>query len=186
MFSLFFFLLSSLLCLCSASAIKNTTKVWDIIHDNLPELRLPYFSDFLVLLQTVLTLTVINSTELSEIFLVMGIAQICRAICCISTVLPPLKNYHDKYRLGGINGTGSEYIFSGHACYSAVCAIYLYKKGIFSPVTIFVYNSLSQFSIVITRNHYTVDVILAWIIVPLIYGNVMSAVKSSEFIQAML
>jgi hypothetical protein len=173
MISLFFFLLSSLCCVIGANIIHNhSTRIVDIVHDNLPPLNAPYISDILILFQTVTTVTLINKDVLSEMFLIMGIVQICRFLCFISTILPPLKNYHDKYRLGGINGNGSEYIFSGHASYSALCTIYLYTHNIISGFPLIAYNLTSQFLIIVTRNHYTVDIILAWIIVPLIYGNI--------------
>jgi len=173
MISLFFFLFSSLSCVITANLIKSEhNKVVDIIHTNIPYINLTYFSDALVLAQTALTASVVDSQSLSEIFLIMGIIQIFRCLCSASTVLPPLKNYSDKYRLGGLNGTGTEYIFSGHASYSSLGAIYLYTKGFVGIFPLLFYNIISQFSIIATRNHYTVDIILAWIIVPLVWGNV--------------
>lgn len=178
MISLFLFLLSSISCVITANLIRNNgEKVVDIIHENFPILRAPYLSDVLVLIQTISATTLMSTQNLSEIFLIMSIVQLARAICSITTVLPPLKNYHDKYRLGGINGTGTEYIFSGHASYSALSAIYLYKHNIVGLFPLIIYNLITQFLIIITRNHYTVDIILAWIIVPLVYGNVQMCLE---------
>jgi hypothetical protein len=178
MISLFLFLLTSLSCVITANLIKNNpTQIVDIIHHHVPLLKAPYISDTLVLLQTVFTTTVAPTDIISEMFIIISILQVFRILCSISTVLPPLKNYHDKYRLGGINGTGTEYIFSGHACYSCVSAIYLYKAKIFNVLTLIIYNIISQSLIVITRNHYTVDVVLAWIIAPLTYGNIQLCKK---------
>jgi hypothetical protein len=166
-----------MLCVITANLIKNDVKIVDIVHSNFGELNLPwsdtqkYLSDILVLLQTVYCVAIIDAGTLSELFLIMGLTQLCRVLCSASTVLPPLKNYGDKYRLGGINGTGTEYIFSGHASYSCISFIYLSKSMHISILS--VYNFISQFLIILTRNHYTVDIVLAWIIVPLIYGNVV-------------
>lgn len=173
MLSLFLFLLSSLSCVITANIIKSDPiHIVDIIHNNLPIIKAPYLSDILVLAQTVFAVTLMDRNNLTEMFLVMSIVQICRSICSLTTALPPLKNYHDKYRLGGINGTGTEYIFSGHASYSAMSVIYLYSNNIISGFNLLWYNLLSQFLIIVSRNHYTVDVVLAWIIVPIIYGNI--------------
>lgn len=181
MLSLFFYLSSSLLCVITAQLLPNdASKIVDIIHHNLPYLQWPYVSDALVLAQTILATTVMDTATLSEMFLIMGIVQIFRVLCSVSTILPPLKNYHDKYRLGGINGSGTEYIFSGHASYSAISAIYLYQRGWANLLPLLLYNILSQSLIVLTRNHYTVDVILAWIIVPLVYGNVQQCLRRSD------
>jgi hypothetical protein len=180
MLSLLLYLISSSLCLFSANMVKNnSSEIMDIIHDNIREISILYLSDFLVLIQTLFSVTLMNTEELMLNFLVMGIVQIFRSICTIVTPLPPLKKYQDKYRLGGLNGSGTEYIFSGHACYSALGAIFLYKHGIISPFPLVCYNIISQFLIVATRNHYTIDVILAWIITPLTYANVVLC-KNSE------
>lgn len=98
----------------------------------------------------------------------------------MSTVLPPLKNYRDKIRFGGINGSGTEYIFSGHASYSAIFSLYLYSKNIVSLYILFLYNFISQFLIIVSRNHYTVDVILAWIISSSLYTN-LQLCKRDEY-----
>jgi hypothetical protein len=181
MISLFFFLISSLGCVLTANMIKSHPKdVIDIIHHNVPYISLTYLSDALVLAQTALTATVVDSKSLAEIFLIMGVVQIFRCFCSASTVLPPLKNYSDKYRLGGLNGTGTEYIFSGHASYSALGAIYLYKEGIISLFPLILYNLISQLAIIITRNHYTVDIVLAWIIVPLVWGNMYFCTRDAQ------
>lgn len=181
MISLFFFLISSLGCVITANQIKNhQTKVIDIVHNNIPSIKLTYLSDTLVLAQTAITASAVDSQTLAEIFLIMGVIQIFRCLCSASTVLPPLKNYTDKYRLGGLNGTGTEYIFSGHASYSALGAIYLYKKGIVGLFPLLIYNAISQFTIIATRNHYTVDIVLAWIIVPLVWGNMYLCKRDAE------
>ena len=181
MISLLLYLFSSLCCVISANLIKNDpVKIIDIVHHNLPFLNVKYLSDFLVLSEIVLAVTLIDKDTLSELFFIMGITQFFRALCSLSTVLPPLKSYSEKIRLGGINGTGTEYIFSGHASYSAISAIYLYKKEILNFPFLFFYNLVSQFCIIITRNHYTVEIVLAWIIVPLIWGNVYLCKNSTD------
>lgn len=181
MISLLLFLASSLCCVISANLIKSDPiKVVDLLHTYIPPLKLTYLSDILVLAQTVFASALVDSQTLAEMLLIMSIVQFFRSICSISTALPPLKNYGDKYRIGGLNGTGTEYIFSGHACYSSISAIYLYNRNIIGLFSLIVYNCISQLSIIITRNHYTVDVILAWIITPLVWGNLHFCTTSPE------
>ena len=143
--SLLVYLLSSSLCILGANVIKNDeSRIIDIVHNNIPKINLKYLSDGLVLLQTVFTVSVLDSYSLSQFFLIMGIVQFFRFCCFVSTVLPPLKSYSEKYRLGGINGSGTEYIFSGHASYCAVTAIYLYTKGYADLFPLLFYNLLSH------------------------------------------
>ena len=175
MLSILFFIFSSCLCIFTAKGIKNPhNKILDCIHLRVPTIShipfLEYWSDILTGLQLFFCVSISDMEDISEMFTIMGITQISRTICNISTVLPPLKKYSDKIRLGGINGSGTDYIFSGHASYSALSFIYLLRYG-YSLYFLILYNLLSQVLISVSRNHYTVDVILAWIIVPLIWGN---------------
>lgn len=165
------YFLSSSLCVFTAKRLQNhPTKIIDLFHTYLPSIDIMYLSDALVAAQLLYTLKEMPAFLYKEFALIMGITQLCRVLCMISTILPPLKNYEDKARLMGVNGSGTEYIFSGHASYSAASFMYLYALG-FSPKLLILYNILSQSLIIASRNHYTVDVVLSWIIVPLIYGN---------------
>lgn len=170
MLSILFFIFSCFLCMHTAQNIKNpNNKIVDFIHSLIPYTdSLEYWSDILIFLQILFCLYISSINNITEMFLIMSITQICRTICNISTTLPQLKKYSDKIRLGGINGSGTEYIFSGHASYSAISFIYLIQYK-YNTYLLTIYNLFSQLLIIITRNHYTVDIVLAWIIVPLIW-----------------
>lgn len=173
MLSLLFFLLSSLGCVIAANLIRNDpTKIVDIVHANIQLLRAPYLSDILVFTQLVYTLIMVNIESIKEMMLIMGIIHVFRILCFTSTVLPPLKNYHDKIRIFGINGNGTEYIFSGHSCFEIISSIYLYTNQIIGFTPLFIYSITTQFLIIATQNHYTVDIVLAIIISFLVYSNV--------------
>lgn len=190
MISLLYFLFSSLACVAVSNTIgffrkespvgdrpkvadcyvgSATFKIFDVVHEMFPIVNLPYASDILIFLQTMYSIAMVDILELEKLFFVLGTVQCLRILCFSTTVLPPLKTYSEKYRIGGLNGTGNEYIFSGHACYACVSAISLYEKGIDLRLLVF-YNTVSQSLIVLSRNHYTVDVVLAWIITPLVYN----------------
>ena len=180
MISFVILLTSSIICLTTFRNITtHPTKIVDIVHNNIPKIIAPYVSDVMVLLQIIGTIFVMEYSDISKMFLSMAIIQLMRAACSSSTALPPLKHYNDKYRFGGVNGSGTEYIFSGHASISAYSAIYLWHYNILPSYLIFIYNLISQFLIVSTHNHYTVDVILAWIIVPLWYSNMYLCLEHS-------
>jgi len=172
MIPLFLFSSSSLLCVFLASMIKPQNKIVDIIHENTQPVKFCYLSDIMIFLQVCYFMCKVNYSTISEFLLQMSLLQLMRCVCFSSTVLPPLKKYSEKYRFGGINGSGTEYIFSGHACYSALTSFYLYKLKFSSFLPLFFYNLVSQFSISLTRNHYTVDVVLSWIISVLLWSNI--------------
>lgn len=173
-----FYILSSGLCVFVAKRLKNhPTKIIDLFHMYLPHIDIMYLSDTLVAAQLLYTLHKLPWILYREFAVVMGVTQLCRVLCMISTILPPLKNYNDKARLMGVNGSGTEYIFSGHASYSAASFLYLYSLGLVPPRFLALYNLLSQSLIIASKNHYTVDVVLSWIIVPLIYENRFSLLE---------
>ena len=101
----------------------------DNIHNNFKIFKYHYISDFLIFLQILFGIIKLEIYTIKEILLLISIIQFLRSICSITTVLPPLKNYKDKIRFGGLNGSGTEYIFSGHASYSAVITLFLYSEN---------------------------------------------------------
>jgi len=171
MWSFFVFLVTSFANVVVANLIPSSSgKIIDIIHSRFPRVQMPYVSDMMVLTQAMTMAAMVDAETLNFYFITMAITQFLRIFCMASTILPPLKNYHDKYRLGGINGSGTEYIFSGHACYAAISFIHLVH--IVPWYVLIPYNIVSQSLIVLSHNHYTVDIILSWMIVPLVYLNV--------------
>lgn len=181
MTSVYIFCISCLTCILSSRFIKNhNTKIVDIIHNNFRIFKYHHSSDFLIFLQILFGIIKLEIYTIKEILLLMSIIQFLRSICSITTVLPPLKNYKDKIRFGGLNGYGTEYIFSGHASYSAVTTLFLYSENILGFYTLFLYNCISQLLIVVSRNHYTIDVLLAWIISSLLYSNLQLCKRNED------
>lgn len=176
-----FFICSSLLCLEVAKYIPyEDGKVVDIIQNNIPYLDQKYTSDFFIISEVVVFLLTSSMTDISEGMLIAGIAQFMRAITICTTVLPPLRHNGNKIRMFGVLGHGTEYIFSGHSVYSCISTIYLFKNKIVSYEYLVIYNIIIHFLIIVTHNHYTIDVVLAWLIVPLIYGNLHFCQKVTE------
>ena len=169
-----FFIASIGTCLFVSNTIyADPHHIRDPIHMYFPRVNYKYLSDILITLQMSLLTFTITKVLLKEFFIVCGIIQFMRAITMSSTILPSLEHHNDKIRLGGLNGRGTEYIFSGHAVYACLSLIYLYKMGIVKLPILIIYNLISQLIIILSRNHYTVDVILSWMITPLVYGNVI-------------
>lgn len=169
MLSYILFFLSNYLCVNTARNLPKTNRVVDMVHEYFPMFRFSHMSDFLVCVQVVYTYTQITWAHLSEFCVCMAFIQICRILCFSTTILPQLRTYSSKQRFYGLNGSGTEYIFSGHASYTCLCTLYLLNLG-FSWGWLGIYNLLTQFLIIASRNHYTVDIILAWIIVPICYS----------------
>lgn len=165
---LIFFTLSSVLCVTIAKYLKpHPHKIRDLIHENFPFFsHCKYFSDILIFNQVAYFLTTLTLTDVEDSFLILGSAQCLRALTMSFTILPPLRHAKQKVRFGGLNGNGTEYIFSGHAVYACLSFLHLYPK---IGLILIPYNLLSQLMIILSHNHYTVDVLLSWIITPLLY-----------------
>ena len=92
------------------------------------------------------------------------------------TFLPKLPNDNHSSlnrRLFGLVGGESDYIWSGHASLVAIATTYLWKESsLKKQIGLLMYNMLLGILIIATRNHYTVDVYLAWII-----GGLLGCVK---------
>jgi hypothetical protein len=179
MLAIIAFGLSSLCCTTVSRHLRNDpVKIIDITHEYLYPIPDYYISDIMILLQILFSAAHLPFSDLEEIMAVMSIVQFFRCLCSASTVLPPLKRYQDKVRIGGINGSGTEYIFSGHASYA--CATFIYLWGLGYKIPLVIYNIISQYIICASKNHYTVDVVLAWIIVPLVWKNIDFCLKHGE------
>lgn len=146
------------------------TPIIDIFH-NLLFIKDYYLSDIMIVSQGLFTLLFVDYSEFEDICFIMAMTQILRSILSTVSILPPLKKYSDKNRVFGILGSGKEYIFSGHASYAALSTIYLIKKNVVNIFLLSLYNLISNMIIIFTRNHYTVDVLLSWIIVPSLWYN---------------
>lgn len=168
MYSLVFYIVSCYFCINIYKG-KYSKKVSDIIHDNITPFPDYYISDILCAIQILHSFMYLSVVQLSETLYVMAFIQFLRGVCTLSTRLPSLKRYDDKARFGGLNGTGSEYIFSGHASYCCIASIFLWINNLWKLHNIILYNILSQFLVIVSRNHYTIDIVLAWAITPLTY-----------------
>lgn len=184
MISLVYFIFSSLLCVLASNLIGislgENKGVVDVFHSVFPKIEIEYSSDILIFLQILYSAIFITEKQLAELLFILGSIQFSRLFCFTSTILPPLKSYKEKIRIGGLNGTGSEYIFSGHASYACVSAIYLYTNNLVPLYSLIFYNLFSQGLIVLTRNHYSVDVILAWIVSSLFYASTQLCLENEK------
>jgi len=85
------------------------------------------------------------------------------------TILPPLNNIeYQKYneKLFGLCGGNRDYIWSGHSSTVAFasCIYILNNTNLIYKILLLFYNICLGILIIGTRNHYSVDVYVGWII----------------------
>jgi len=149
-------------------------KVFDILHQITPDLHdhKPY-NDISLVATIVSFLFVPNSLAIIKEFagkflLIMFV----RALTIISTILPKhekcpseLKWYHY------IKGQCYDKVFSGHTAFVLLATLIYLREGILSFPVFMAINVANWASIILTRSHYTIDIILAIVITVLVYDG---------------
>ena len=102
-----------------------------------------------------------------------------RELTTAVTLLPPppfcVEINSDKMSkskvLTKIAGSCNETIFSGHTTFMLLCLLFVLPKinNNYIKIAIYTYALLTSFIIVAMRSHYTIDVVIAWVICVLVY-----------------
>jgi len=101
------------------------------------------------------------------------VIYLIRDITINLTILPKNKNckVDNKWYKKIINGCYDK-IFSGHFSFTYLLSLYYYSYGIITNVPfLIIWNLLNAFVILITRSHYTIDIIMAFFVCSFIFTN---------------
>ncbi len=143
-----------------ASNTLNLNKYCEVINYSIILLLIPFILNY-------------KKDYLISIFKYLSIIIFFRSILSYVTVLPSCKDEKDnygkfkKYFLGHSN----DKIFSGHISLCIVLIYLLYRNKIIDSYTLCLFLIILLFNsvlIILCRWHYTVDVLLAYIITPFI------------------
>jgi hypothetical protein len=149
-------------------------KIFDLLHITLPDLHeyKPY--NYVIITLTALSFFFIPNPipivkEFAGKFLLI---MVVRAITTIATILPK----HDKCDtqmglLDYFKGNCYDKVFSGHTAFVLLATLIFWRQGLISPAFFYFINILNMAIIILTRSHYTVDVILAVVITYLVYDG---------------
>ena len=147
---------------------SESAPLYDVIHSHLPNMeRYEHYIDALVIVPAVgfcgMWLTGLRVDHM-QCTRVMSIVVALRALTTLVTILPSPKAGGEFDSFGGSYTT----IFSGHM---ATILVLLHFIGLEAPLVRrykWVYSLPSALFIVAARTHYTIDVIVASFVVPLI------------------
>jgi hypothetical protein len=98
--------------------------------------------------------------DILHFFNIYGFLLILRPLCFSVTIMPPPSNSIPKT---SILGGSCDCIFSGHTAITLLELLFLKKYYPYLPQYL-IFEVLYCLAILISRAHYTVDIILAWII----------------------
>ena len=157
--------------------IEGNTKVFDLAHRYLPDLhdRQWIINIIPVALFAFAYFQPKGLSVLQATFFMLLVVLAIRGLTIVSTVLPK----HEECTVTGnsfwniFKGGGCyDKIFSGHTAFVALISLNLMKFGYMSGPLFWIVNLLNAALILLTRGHYTVDVILGFVISYLVFdGN---------------
>jgi hypothetical protein len=151
----------------------DDTRVYDLCHTYLPNYEKYEFIGNIYII--IILLFVFKSSKyISIIFdLIAFIIPIyfIRSILTLITVLPKSSECNYNQSFAFINGGCYDKIFSGHSAFLFILTLLLNKYKIINFATLIILNIINVSIILLTRTHYTIDVIVSFLVCYIIYTN---------------
>jgi hypothetical protein len=149
-------------------------KVFDILHEITPDLHdhIPY-NDIILGLTILSFMFIPNSAgilkEFAGKFLLI---MLVRSLTIISTILPKHEKCSSEFKWYHLfKGQCYDKVFSGHTAFVLLATLIYLREGIVSFPLFLAINVTNWAAIILTRSHYTVDIILAIVITWLVYDG---------------
>ena len=140
--------------------------LYDVIHSLTPNLsRFEAIIDLFPIIIGIYTFYTMlkNKANISALIRSIAIIYILRAITTRVTILP--SPICEKLKVVSAVGGCYDCIFSGHTALMLIFAYYIYKQNPKHKPYLIAYCILGSVFIIVTRSHYTIDVLVAWIVV---------------------
>jgi hypothetical protein len=142
------------------SAQKGGDKIFDVGFDMLPNWEhREHLADYLLVVPGLFLLFSWNTwttTKQNKYLLILSLMYFARAVCNAVTVLPYTKREPCKIK-PGLNYC-NDYTFSGHTTMNVVTSSFV-GAPLWPAWPLF-----SSLVSILTRDHYTIDIVLAWIL----------------------
>ena len=158
----------------SITVMKIEYRVYDVFHEILPNYEKYEFIGNIYITIVFLFVLFKQSKTVSIVFdLISFIIPIyfIRSILTLITVLPKSSECIYNPKLAFINGGCYDKIFSGHSAFLFILTLLLNKYKIINFVTLIILNIINVSIILLTRTHYTIDVIVSFLVSYLMYSN---------------
>jgi len=156
---------------------KNSYPLYDIIISNTPDLsKYDYLPNVLMFFISIFLLIPLLLKKNYRIFIsffkYFSIIVFLRTITTQVTILPPQTECKYEKKILNmlyicLNGHNLDKIFSGHTSASLLIILLYFRYDILEKNLFYLLLALQillSFSLILTRNHYTVDVVIAYII----------------------
>lgn len=153
---------------------KTNPKIYDVAHKYLPDLG--HYDSFHHIITTLLTIPIIFNLNMFQEYLSYWITIfIIRSITNLVTILP--KNKHcKKDKAFMFMGGCYDKIFSGHFVSVFLATLLYMKYGWINMDTLVIINFINSMSILLSRGHYTIDLIVAYFVTMYVYQNKLTVI----------
>jgi hypothetical protein len=148
----------------------NNYKLFDLLHYLTPDYftNLSPISDFMTItLLVISSIFLYNKHSVIPFYKCIVLCQLLKKFVGMLTILPDSSGYCEKKSFQIILGRCNDLVISGHACTILTCYFFLspyIKSSILS-----IYVILNLILIVLSRNHYTIDVIFSFFVTNFIF-----------------
>lgn len=148
-------------------------QVFDLVHQYTPDL---HKYELLINILPILCITAIvlfSSDVLEEFALKLLLIYLIRALTTLTTILPKHEKCEEKEFtwINAINGGCYDKIFSGHSAITFLGSLLLYRENMVTLPVFAGINIVESLLIILTRAHYTIDVLLGILITYLVYDG---------------
>jgi hypothetical protein len=153
---------------------QNNGKVFDLLHSMTPDLSdYKAYNDIIVSATALSFLFIPKGMELFKEFAAKFILiMVIRALTTVSTILPKHEKCDATPRFSRYwRGQCYDKVFSGHTSFVLLATLIYLREGILGWPAFLGINLANITSIVLTRSHYTVDIVLAILITLLVYDG---------------
>lgn len=159
----------------SKNHYKNSTKLWDFFHQYTTDRHIMEFMTNIMLLIP-LAVAFYTHTQyklFDDLLTYFPIIIIIRSIITFATILPPQEHCkNEKFTIGSlINGHCFDKIFSGHFALFFLMTLILHRYKAIGLITLTLLNVFYAGIVLLTRAHYTTDIIIAFFMVLSVYNN---------------
>ena len=149
---------------------ENYKKVRDIFHDILPHIEhFEYVSD-IITVSVVVYLAIMRFDLLYHLGGLVFTLTLLRQFIIQMTILPK-NTVCDIKNTSMIRGGCYDKIFSGHFGITFLTTLVLLENGLINKFIALLVNLVNGIFILLSRNHYTIDIIVSIFVVIIIYQN---------------
>ena len=149
---------------------ENHKKVQDIFHDILPHIEhFEYASDVIAIL-VIGYLAIMRFDLLYHLAGLVFTLTLLRQFIIQMTILPK-NTVCDIKNTSMIRGGCYDKIFSGHFGITFLTTLILLENGLINKFIVILINLVNGIFILLSRNHYTIDIIVSIFVVIIIYQN---------------